>query len=83
MEDRQKEVEEYLQKKKDKANVMDGIMALFFIASFIAGIIVSIAIIIYKFKNPHLTETELFIYTVRNYWWLFIALFVDAVWINK
>ena len=31
--------------------------------------IVMVAFLAYRFANPHLTETELTIYFLREYWW--------------
>ena len=69
MEDRKKEVEEYLQKKKQCEKLIDSIKIILSLLGIIVCIITGILVFIYRLRNPHLTETELLIYSISKYWW--------------
>ena len=69
-----KEVEEYLQKKKDKEKYIQMLKNLFYIVTCVLTLICASCLIIYRLKNPHLTQTELGIYTLTKYWWLYIMI---------
>lgn len=75
---REKEVNEYLQKKKNKQELTEIAKMLFVLASIGITFIVAILIFIYRIKNPHLTETELFIYSVTKYWWAWLMLIISG-----
>ena len=57
MEDRKKEVEEYLQKKKQREKLIDSIKIIISLLGIIVCIITGILVFIYRLQNPHLTET--------------------------
>lgn len=45
--------------------------------------IVMVAFLTRKFTNPHLTETELFIYFLREYWWTLPIMFGLGIYIES
>lgn len=78
---REKEVNEYLQNKKNKQDLIEISKMLFVLVSIAITFVVAILIFIYRIKNPHLTETELFLYSVTKYWWAWLML-ITSCFIN-
>ena len=83
MEDREKEVEEYLNRKRRKENIVGSIKILFMFISWIVGIVCCILLLIYRIKNPHLTETELMLYSLSHYWWVYLLVIISTLINNK
>lgn len=76
--DRENEIENYLLKRKKKENFTNALKGLFQIISYIIGIICCFFIFIYKIKNPHLTETEIMLYSFSKYWRVVLLVIVSA-----
>lgn len=53
------------------------------LASLILVIFISASIIVYRFDNPELTETQLMIYAVKEYWWSLIILIISGIIVVK
>ena len=90
MEDREKEADEYLNRKRRKEyivdlikeNIIDFIKVLFMFISLISGIVCCVLIFIYRINNPNLTETEIILYSFSHYWWFYL-LFIISILINS
>lgn len=57
MGNREKEIEDYLQKKKQREKLIDSIKIIISLLGIIVCIITGILVFIYRLRNPHLTET--------------------------
>lgn len=69
MDKREKEVEEYLEKKKNKEDLITSLKTLIALAGIITAIITGILCFIYSLQNPQLTRTQIMIYSMKKYWW--------------
>lgn len=45
---------------------------------FVFGIC-SILILIHRFSNPHLTETEIALYSLKEYWWGYLWFLIGYI----
>lgn len=70
--ERESNVEKYLRKKRSKDSLFTLIKLGFSLLGIIVCLIVSLIVFIYKLKNPSLTETEIFIYSLSKYWWAYL-----------
>lgn len=78
-ETREEEINKYLKKKEDRQELFTIIKLCFCIFSMLIGFVVSILCIIYRFQNPHLTETERLLYCISEYWWAYLMMIVSYV----
>lgn len=69
MDKREKDVEEYLEKRKNKEELISLLKILIALAGIIVLIVTGILVFIYSLKNPQLTRTEIMIYSISKYWW--------------
>ena len=72
-EQREKEVEEYLRKKKEKEDRWEIVKSIYLIVIFILTIAISVGACSYRFSHPELTETQLTIHYFKNGIWLAVA----------
>lgn len=59
----------------DKA--LNVIHAVFLWAIIILTLISVVLMLVYRFKHPELTETQLFIQYMQNWWWLYIIIIIE------
>ncbi len=79
MTDREREVEKFLNKKRNRNAWIDLFKVLLRFLTFIAIVICAIHIFIYRIQNPHMTETQIMLFVLSKYWWLCIMAFVSAI----
>ena len=70
-------------KEKMKQDLFKIGKTLFVIVSILTTIVVAIAVFIYRFKNPQLTETEIMIYSITKYWWSYLMLAISNFIVYK
>lgn len=44
-----------------------------------SSLVLAVTAIIVRFQNPYLTETQLFLYLVQDYWWAFAQIVVTQI----
>lgn len=83
MTDSEKEVKKYIKKKKDRDDIIETLKSLFQIVGYIVGIICCVLVFIHKIRNPHLTETEIMLYSFSKYWWVVVFVIISTLINNK
>lgn len=81
--EQEKQVENYLKKKRDKEIFIDALKNFFQIISYFIGVICCVLIFIHKIRNPHLTETEVMLYSFSKYWWVALLVIISTLINNK
>lgn len=81
--EQEKQVENYLRKRSDRDSFIEALKNLLQIISYIIGVICCVLIFIYKIKNPHLTETEIMLYSFSKYWWVALFVIISTLINNK
>lgn len=79
MTDREREVEEFLNKKRDRNTWIDLFRVLFKFLTLIGIAVCGIHVFIYRMQNPHMTETQIMLFVLSKYWWLCIMAFASAL----
>ena len=57
----------------------DWVYIVVWFVAIVALAISAIAVTVYRFKNPELTETQLVMYYMKKYWWVLTANAVPCV----
>lgn len=83
MENREKEIEDYLQKKKQREILIDSIKIILSLLGIIVFLITGILLFIHRLRNPHLTETELLIYSISKYWWAVLWFIIGYFYLHN
>lgn len=61
--------------KKNKKKIKDLLMIacyLLFMLSVVLVLGISVYMFIYRIQNPTLTETQITIYSIKKFWWLYV-----------
>lgn len=45
----------------------------------VTSVVLALTATIIRFQNPQLTETQLFLHLVQDYWWMFVLFIVVQV----
>ena len=83
MTQREREVEEYLNKKKEKEGLFSALKFCFALIGAIVWVICAILVFVYRFQNPQLTETEIVMYSFSKFWWAYLCGIVSYFYLHN
>lgn len=69
-------------KRKKESTVENALYVIQLVFLFAASILVLISFVlmlVYRFKHPELTETQLFIAYIQKWWWMYVIIIIGNV----
>lgn len=68
--------------KKNKEDLIKILKICISLAGIFICLICTILVGIYRFKNPQLTETEIMIYSLKEYWWSYLWFMIGYLYLQ-